>query len=253
MIHPGDNRRRGCIDCASGTEFSLAISMAFQPIVDVEARTVFAQEALVRGPAGEPAGEVFRRVDHDNRYRFDQACRVTAIRLAASLNVDSLLSINFMPNAVYQPELCIRASLEAAERFGFPQDRLMFEFTEGERCTDVLHIKRIVQCYRDLGFKTAIDDFGAGYSGLNLLAELQTDYIKLDMALVRNIQDDRARQAIVRGVLQICADLGINAIAEGIETKKELHTLRELGVRLCQGYYFAKPAFEQLATINWGD
>lgn len=108
--------------------------MAFQPIVNTSSRTVFAQEALVRGLNNESAGRIFESVNEDNRYRFDQSCRVKAIQLAAHLGVPSLLSINFMPNAVYRPELCIRTTLEAAEVFGFPVNRIIFEITEGEKC-----------------------------------------------------------------------------------------------------------------------
>lgn len=244
-------RPKGCLECAEGVKLGFDITMAFQPIVNINTRQVFAQEALVRGLNKEPAGVIFEKVDHDNRYRFDQTCRVTAIRLAAALKIDTFLSINFMPNAVYQPELCIRASLQAAEKYGFQPNRILFEFTEGEQITDHSHIRNIIQCYKEFGFKTAIDDFGAGYAGLNLLAELQTDFIKLDMALIRNIHTDKPRQAIVKGILQVCNDLGIKVIAEGIECAEEMKVLQGFAVELFQGYFFARPAFESLASVNW--
>jgi EAL domain. len=78
----------------------MRLTMAFQPIVDLRARTVFAHEALVRGIRGEPAHEVLSSVDHENRYAFDQACRITAIRMAARVSPPALLSSNFLPNAV---------------------------------------------------------------------------------------------------------------------------------------------------------
>jgi EAL domain-containing protein (putative c-di-GMP-specific phosphodiesterase class I) len=223
--------------------------MAFQPIVDMETGDVFAQEALVRGPGNEPAGKIFRRVNDDNRYQFDQACRVRAIELAASLGMESLLSINFMPNAVYQPERCIRTTLQAAEAHNFPIERIIFEITESEKIEDHKHLRDIVLHYQERGFLTAIDDFGAGYSGLGLLAELQTDLVKLDMALIRDIHRDKPRQAIVRGTVQTCDDLGIRVIAEGVESREELETLRQAGIRLFQGYYFARPAFEGQARV----
>jgi EAL domain-containing protein (putative c-di-GMP-specific phosphodiesterase class I) len=97
---------------------------------------------------------------------------------------------------------------------------------------------------------TAIDDFGAGHSGLNLLAEFQPDIIKLDMALTRTIHLDRVRRAIVKSMVNLCADLGISVIAEGIEEIDEALALRDLGVRLMQGYCFARPATERLPAIN---
>ena len=161
----------------------------------------------------------------------------------------SFLSINFMPNAVYRPELCIRTTLDAAEKYGFPINRIIFEITEGEKVDDVVHLREIVDHYKKQGFLTAIDDFGAGYAGLNLLADVNTDLVKLDMALIRNIDKDKGRRAIARGIIQVCRELSMQVIAEGIETYEELNTLGELGVELFQGYYFAKPAFQALAIV----
>ena len=224
--------------------------MALQPIVNLSTKTVFAQEALVRGPNGEGAGTVLAQVNETNRYRFDQTCRIEAVRLGAKLGVESLLSINFLPNAVYRPEACLRTTFDAAASVGFPTERIMFEFSEAERIEDVAHVRGIIEHYKARGFKTAIDDFGAGYSGLNLLAELRTDFIKLDMALVRDIDRDRTRQAIVRGILTVCTDLAIEPIAEGVESLAEVHALEDLGIELFQGYYFARPAFQALATVH---
>ncbi|WP_127478632.1 EAL domain-containing protein [Sulfurivermis fontis] len=239
-----------CTECRNGAGLDFDFTMAFQPIVDVATGSVFAQEALVRGMNGEGAGSVLARITDANRYRFDQACRVKSVQLAAQLGITSHLSINFLPNAVYRPELCIRTTLEAAETYGFPHARIIFEVTEGEQITDHAHLLGIFTEYKRLGFLTAIDDFGAGYSGLNLLAEFQPDIIKLDMALIRGIDSNRPRQAIVRGIAQVCAELGIRVIAEGIETAEELKPLRDFGITLFQGYYFARPQFEGLAAVK---
>lgn len=249
MIVQKNFRVLGCSECASGARLDFDFTMAFQPIVNVNTRTVFAQEALVRGLNQEPAGQIFRNVNESNQYRFDQVCRVKAVELAARLQIPSFISINFMPNAVYRPELCIQSTLEAADKYGFSVNRIIFEFTEGEQVLDHGHLRDIVDHYKTRGFMTAIDDFGAGYSGLNLLAEIQTDLVKLDMALIRNVDQDKRRRAIVRGTLQVCQELGIQLIAEGVETYAELETLRDLGVELFQGYYFAKPAFQAIADI----
>ena len=238
-----------CEGCRDGAAFDVPFTMAFQPIVDVEARSVFAFEALIRGPNAEPAYTILSQVNERNRYGFDQACRVRAIELAARLGLPAtgaMLSINFLPNAVYKPEACIRATLKAAERVGFPLDRLLFELTENEQLTDHDHLKSIVDSYRQMGFRTAIDDFGAGFSGLNLLVKFQPDIIKLDMELIRGLDADPVRRSIVRAIMGICADLGITAIAEGVETEAEMRALRDCGLRLFQGYLFARPGFETL-------
>ncbi|NMF84064.1 EAL domain-containing protein [Nodosilinea sp. P-1105] len=244
------DRPAGCQECCRGEGLAFDFTMAFQPIVNTTARQIFAQEALVRGLNNEPAEQVFQQVNDTNRYRFDQSCRVKAVKLAAKLEIPSFLSINFMPNAVYRPELCIRTTLEAAERYNFPINRIIFEITEGEKVTDHAHLREIVAHYKSRGFKTAIDDFGAGYAGLNFLAEIRTDMIKLDMALIRNIEQDKIRQAIIKGILQVCEELSTTVIAEGIETYEELSVLQSFGIELFQGYYFAKPTFEKLASVS---
>lgn len=227
----------------------LDFTMAFQPIVDVVGSSVWAHEALVRGTAGQGAGWILGQVTDATRYAFDQSCRIKAIELASSLPMNGArLSINFLPNAVYKAEACIRATLAAARRTGFPTDRIIFEVTENERVVDHDHLKSIFNEYKRQGFLTAIDDFGSGYSGLNLLAEFQPDIIKLDMELTRNIDTERARRSIVKAILAVCEELAITPIAEGIETADEAKTLRDLGVTLMQGYLFAKPAFEAVVT-----
>jgi EAL domain-containing protein (putative c-di-GMP-specific phosphodiesterase class I) len=155
--------------------------MAFQPIVDVEASRVFAYEALVRGLDGQSAGSTLDQVTDENRYAFDQHCRVKAITLATRLNLvqtGAMLSINFMPGAVYSPAACIQLTLKTARECSFPLDRLIFEITEAEEVRDRGHLRNIVDEYRRHGFKMALDDFGAGYCGLNLLADFPADIIK---------------------------------------------------------------------------
>ncbi|MBY0567154.1 MAG: EAL domain-containing protein [Hyphomonadaceae bacterium] len=244
-----------CQGCRDGAAFDLPLTMAFQPIVHVADRRVFAHEALVRGQGGEGAGVVLAQVSDANRYAFDQKCRVKAIELASDLKLadqDALLSINFLPNAVYEPRACIRLTLAAALRTGFPVQRIIFEFTEVERL-DTAHVLNILRSYRAMGFKTAIDDFGAGYAGLGLLANFQPDLVKLDMDLIRGIEKSAVKQTIVRNTLNMLRDLGVTAICEGVETAAEFDALRDLGVDLMQGYLFSKPGLAALPTPMWPD
>jgi EAL domain-containing protein (putative c-di-GMP-specific phosphodiesterase class I) len=244
--------RRTCDGCKDGIEPPFDFTMAFQPIVDLSAGRIWGYEALVRGPDGQAANAILDRVDAANRYSFDQSCRVRAIELAGRLfpRGETLkLSINFMPNAVYQPAACIRTSLAAAGRVGFPHDRIMFEFLEDEEVADASHIAGIVNEYHRLGFLTAIDDFGSGYSGLRLLARLSPNLIKLDMQIIRGIDSDPRRRAIVAGVLSMASALGIDVIAEGVETGAEVSVLRAAGIDLFQGFYFARPAVEALPEV----
>lgn len=240
---------QGCSGCRDGEAFDFPFSMAFQPIVDIATSEVFAHEALVRGPRGEGAGSVLSRIEAANRYAFDQQCRVKAIELASGLfptDQDTCLSINFMPNAVYEPRACIRLTLATAMKTGFPIKNIIFEFTENEQL-DTQHVLNILSTYKDMGFKTALDDFGAGHAGLGLLTHFQPDIVKLDMDMIRGIDTDGIRRTIVKHTLHMLEDLGILPICEGVETVGELSVLRDLGVRLVQGYVLAKPSFESLS------
>lgn len=241
-------KKPGCNGCRADVDVP-QFTMAFQPIVDIETGEIYAHEALVRPLGGGSAAQVLEQINERNRYAFDQSCRVKAIETAARLKMHGFLSINFLPNAVYQPAACLRRTFDAAERAGFPLHHLMFEVTENEPARDVGHLRAIFTEYKSHGMITAIDDFGAGHSGLNMLADFQPDVVKIDMALTRNIDADRVRRAITRSILSLCNDLSISVIAEGIETVREAATLRELGVRLFQGYLFARPAIEHLPPV----
>ena len=238
-----------CGHCAGNAMLDFEVRMAFQPIVDATTRTIYAYEALVRGSNGEGASAVIERVRPEQLYRFDQTCRVKAIATAAELGMQTRLSINFSPNAVYEPANCIRLTLAAAECCGFDPRQLIFEVTESERILDVQHVVRIIKDYQARGFLTAIDDFGAGYAGLNLLVQFQPDIIKLDMALIRNIDQDRVRRSITSGIVATCRELGCELLGEGVETAAEYRALREMGVTLFQGYLFAKPGLETLPLV----
>lgn len=240
-----------CEMCACGEGLEFQFTFAFQPIVDVAARSVFAYEALVRGLDGEGAGEILHRVNKQNRYSFDQICRVKAVKLASKLGMKTLLSINFMPNAVYKAEYCIRTTLAAAETYGFDTRQIIFEIVEGEDLTSTDHLVSIINAYRKMGFQTAIDDFGAGYSRLNLMMASPPDLLKLDMLMIRDVDKDPNKQAVVNGVITMMTQLGGRIIAEGVETEGEYYWLLGRGITLFQGYLFARPAFEALPTPHF--
>lgn len=134
---------------------------------------------------------------------------------------------------------------------GFPLERLVLELVEDEEIWDLAKLKPIIDEYREYGVKVAMDDFGAGYSGLKLLSRLKPDLIKLDMALVHAMDEDRTSQVIVKAIVQACFELGIVTIAEGVERYDQAMRLRDMGVVYQQGYYFARPAFEELPAIQF--
>lgn len=222
------------------------ISFAFQPIADSESGNVFAYEALVRGLLGESAGQVFAAVGPDRLPHFDHEARLSAVELAGRLGLCTKISLNLLPSSVDARPDCLEVLLAHALDSGIAPEQLLIEVTEGEVIQRPQEfIQLLNQCRAD-GVHLAIDDFGAGYSGLNLLADFQPDLIKLDMHLVRDIDRAGPRQAIARGILQVCDDLGIEVIAEGVETVDEYYWLKWIGVRLFQGYLLGRPAFESL-------
>ncbi len=238
-----------CPGCDCRTPLNFGIKMAFQPIVDASQKNVFAYEALVRGENGEGAGEVLGRITEDTKYTFDQSCRVKAIETASRIELPSKLSINFMPNAIYEPETCLAKTLSTARKTGFDKKNIIFEVTEQEKVVSQDFLVDVFEAYRKEGFMTAIDDFGAGHSGLNLLSDFQPDIIKIDMKLIRDIDSNKVNQVLVKGILDIAEQLGIRIIAEGIETENEFKYLQDAGVSLMQGYFFHKPMLEAIQPV----
>jgi len=223
----------------------LTFTHAFQPIVDVSTSTVFAHEALIRGLNGEGAHSVLANLTAQALHQIDRASAIQAITTAARVGMTSCLSVNALPGSV-DSDGHAKALADAAAAADFPVSRLILEVTETEAIADVPRFIAAASSYRRLSIQIAIDDFGAGHSGLNLLADFQPDLLKLDMNLVRDIASRGPRQAIVRAILQVCEDLGIEVIAEGVESMDEFRWFVDHGVNLFQGYLIARPGFESL-------
>lgn len=221
-------------------------SFAFQPIVNVNTHSIVSFEALVRGINNDPAYQVFQKVRKDDKYFFDELLRINAIKLATELGISCNLNLNLLPKSLEMSETAISSTLAMAEEVGLALNQITIEITESEIIENYKWFVEAINKYRHFGINIAIDDFGAGYSGLNFLSELQPDSLKLDMSLIRDIGKHGPRQAIVRGVIRTSLDLGIDIIAEGIETKEEYLWCAEEGIELFQGYFFAKPGFEHL-------
>ncbi|WP_440053852.1 EAL domain-containing protein [Pseudoalteromonas sp. T1lg65] len=235
-------------DCFKSHDFDIV--MAFQPIVDITTGKVHCYEALVRGKNGEGAGQVLSRVNEDNKYAFDQLCRITAIETLSKLSNSAKVSINFMPNAIYDPQTCLARTLKAAEKYGVDKSRITFEVTEHEKVNNHKKLLDIFETYSRNGFSTAIDDFGEGFAGLNLLSKFQPDILKLDMSLIQGVAEDTAKQAIVEGVKLMADKLSIRLVAEGIETLADYQFLKSCGITLMQGYLFAAPQIETLPEVS---
>jgi len=226
-------------------------SFAFQPIVNVATHTIVSYEALVRGLKQQSAFEVLQSLDDIDRYNIDESMRQQAIQLAAHLSIGCNINLNVMPMSLEVSEKAVYSSLDVAKKYGIPNAKIILEIIESEIIQNFEWFVNAINAFRKLGVHVSIDDFGAGYSGLNLLANFQPDSIKIDMSLLRGIESIGPKQAIVRGIICTCSDLGIDIIAEGIETEQEYAWCRDEGIEIFQGFYFAKPGFEMLPDVKY--
>lgn len=238
-------------DNGPGYRAPVAFSYAYQPIVNTSQQEIVAYEALVRGAGQESAWHVLQQVPEAEKYLFDQVSRNKAICLAGRLGLTCQLHLNHLPRSLAICDDSVASTLDTARAAGIRADQIVLEITETESIDDIRQFTRDLNQYRQQGIQTAIDDFGAGYSGLNLLAEFQPDQVKIDMKLVRGIHADGPRQSIIRAVCSVCLDLGIDVVAEGVESRDEYQWLRDQGIELYQGYLFARPAFEALTAVQF--
>ena len=220
----------------------------FQPIVHSnQPESIFAYECLMRGKRrnGDTVfpGELFGTARSSNLiFYLDRLCRQTAIKDASRHNIDAKLFINFNPTTIYDPVHCLQTTLETIKKYQIPFNQVVFEVVETDNIQDINHLLTIVSYYRKMGFSLALDDLGAGYSSLNLLHQIEPDYIKIDLELIRDVHKNRSKGVIVKNLLAIANSLGIQSIAEGVEQTEEWHWLKAHGADYIQGYLFAKPA-----------
>jgi EAL domain-containing protein (putative c-di-GMP-specific phosphodiesterase class I) len=129
-------------------------------------------------------------------------------------------------------------------------DRIVLEVTERVSLDRIKDVRRRVQGLREIGFRIAVDDLGAGYAGLASFVQLEPDLVKLDMSLTRGVDKNATKQRLVSSMTQVCRDMGLLIVAEGVETAAERDTLCELGCDLLQGYFFGRPEAE-LRAPTW--
>ncbi len=214
--------------------------MAYQPIVEVSKRRPLAYEALLRTTAPDVKGppEVLSMAEKTGRL-FDLG---RCIRRAVAAELPKLpdgvdVFVNLHPADLADPELFDpTAPLTAFAR------RVVLEVTERAQIAHDATLNAQIDGLRSLGYRVAVDDLGAGYAGLTSLARIQPEFVKIDGSLVRDIDTSRVNQLIVAAVLDLSTRLGLQVIAEAIETEPEYATLQLLGVELMQGYFFARPA-----------
>jgi len=231
-----------------------SLEVNFQPIMKGNGVDVFGYEGLIRGidAAGNiiPPNILFRQARQiDLLFNLDKAAREKVIEVAAKRNIDKHLFINFLPTAIYKPELCLKTTNAAISQYGLKPENITFEVVETERVKDFNHLNDILSFYKKQGYQTALDDVGTGYSNIKTIQKLKPNLIKIDRSIVENIQNSKAKQKLVKKYLDVCNQLNIKVLAEGIETKEEADFFISMNVDYLQGYYFGKPAKEFL-SIN---
>lgn len=224
---------------------------AFQPIVSLQDShfPTFAYECLMRAklPNGDlvyPGCLLDTARDMGLLFHLDRTARVTAITNAKNRPISCNVFVNFNPTSIYQPEACLQSTLSAVKASGVPKEQIVFEVVESDEVTDPKHLQRILDFYRNEGFKVALDDLGSGYSSLNLLTEIRPDFVKLDMQLIKGIDSDPFKQHVARHLLELAQNLEIKTVVEGIETEAEFDWACANGADLGQGYYIGRPALE---------
>jgi EAL domain-containing protein (putative c-di-GMP-specific phosphodiesterase class I) len=215
------------------------LHMAFQPIVRWSTRSVLGHEALLRSDEPmlpDPASLLHAAEKLGRIHELGRAIRAKALEPFERLPPDSLLFLNLHPQDLLDEELF--APSGSLAKFA---DRTVLEITERASLFGILDVTTRVDTLRRMGFRIALDDFGAGYAGLTSFALLEPDIAKLDMGLVRNVHRAPMKQTLVRSMATACKELGILFIAEGIETQEERDALEQAGCDLMQGYLFARP------------
>ncbi|WP_242457950.1 bifunctional diguanylate cyclase/phosphodiesterase [Halomonas sp. YLGW01] len=223
-----------------------ALTVLFQPIVDGESQRIFGYEALIRGPSDSPLHSplmLFGTAEHEGRLvELDLLCRRLAIQRFVELDLPADLFLNVMPATILERDFREGATIEYSRRAGLSPKRVVIELTEHAPIHDYELMRRAVAHYRDMGFRVALDDLGAGYSGLRHWAELRPDFVKIDRHFIEGIDQDSLKQQFLRSIVDVSRNLDCRLIAEGIETREEYHTLWEMQVTYLQGYHFARPS-----------
>lgn len=232
------------------------LQVHLQPIVHAhDVTSVYAYECLLRGVAADGSlvnPKMMFDIANSAKltYQLDRAARLAAIRTIIEQTITSNVFINFNPTSVYDPHTCLRHTFAAIEHAHINPQQIVFEVTESEYISDLPHLLNIITHYRSEGFRVALDDLGAGYGSLGLLAELKPDIVKLDRRLISNIDKDEFQQGILQSLLSMAQRLGIETVAEGIERPEERDWLIEQGATYLQGYLFGRPQERPMAPAG---
>jgi EAL domain-containing protein (putative c-di-GMP-specific phosphodiesterase class I) len=225
-------------------EYESHLWTAFQPIVEIGGRQVMGHEGLSRGPRGTELQSPLALFSMAARLglteELERACRRKAFQDWRFFGAPGRLFLNTVPATVRDASFLGRGVLDYLGETLSPRF-VTLEITERQVIENLSLYREAMSAFLDLGFTFAIDDLGAGYSGLETVATLGASYLKIDMGLVRDVHQKRSSQQIIKAIVEMGAGVGANVIAEGIQTQDESAAIADLGIRYGQGYLFARP------------
>ncbi|WP_390904076.1 EAL domain-containing protein [Shewanella phaeophyticola] len=225
-----------------------SIEAVFQPIFNVSTNQLHGFEALSRGLKDTELHSPFALFSTAEKQgklsELETLCRNISIHAFDARQLNGKLFINISPKALLDPNHPKGITLQLIKQLGIAPNNVVIELSEQYPADDIDLLKSCLNHYRNQGFLTAIDDLGAGYSGLRLWSELAPDYVKIDRHFIHQIDMTAVKQEFVRSIVELCQNLTCKVIAEGIETNEELTTLKQLGVTYGQGYFLGKPAIQ---------
>ncbi len=218
---------------------------AFQPILLLKDHTVLGFEALSRGARGtalETADELFGSAERFGyMVELDRLCRIRALLSAGRIPSNARLFVNTLPATIRDPFFRGRPLIDFLDKAQVSPDRIVLEITEKLVIENYALFRQAMQYFVDLGMSFAVDDVGAGYSGLELIARLNPHFLKIDMSLVREVHTSVINQAMVKAIVTISRAIGATVIAEGIQTQEEAQALESRGVDFGPGFFLARP------------
>lgn len=223
---------------------SRAIKTVYQPIVSLKSGSILGFEALSRGPAGtiyESPENLFIDAEQFNYLlELESVCQLKAIQTASDFIGENYLFLNMSP-ILLSPANSDSSLQDTLEQYHIHPSKVVIELTERNYIQDYKSLLQALEPLRNQGFMIAIDDAGAGYSSLQAIAELQPEFVKMDMSLVRDVDHNQVKRALLEAFVNLTYKIDTNIIAEGIETEAELKTLIEMGCDYGQGFLLAKP------------
>ncbi len=223
------------------------IDTHYQPIMDFSTGKIMGWEALSRGPKDSSFRSpvmLFELAEQLGRlFALEDVCRSAAISRLGEIEPNQKLFLNIHPRTMADSDFTPGKTVALLEQVGLTPENIVFEITERHSVQDFSLFYRTLEHYRAQGFKVAVDDFGAGHSGLASLAEIQPEFIKIDMSLVKGVDRDPVKRALLETAITFANKIGSKVIAEGIETKGQAVCLMDIGAHCGQGYYLAMPEF----------